>query len=88
MPTARFANPIASILLYPMIGISGVFVPLEDLPTAVQVVARLLPLSYAVSLLEGAWTGAPFASHVLDILALVTVFAVCTALSAKVFRWE
>ena len=88
VPTARFANPIASILLYPMIGISGVFVPLEDLPSAVELVARLLPLSYAVSLLEGAWTGAPITAHLWDVLALITVFAVCTTLSAKVFRWE
>ena len=53
VPTARFAHPVASIILYPMIAVSGVFVPIEELPSAVQVVARLLPLTYAVSLLEG-----------------------------------
>ena len=88
VPTARFANPIASVILYPMIAISGVFVPLEDLPAAARVVARLVPLSYAVSLLEGVWTGGAITSHLPDVLALVAVFALCTALSAKVFRWE
>ena len=57
VPTARFAQPIASIILYPMIAVSGVFVPIEELPSAVQGMARLLPLTYAVSLLEGIWTG-------------------------------
>lgn len=88
VPTARFAQPIASLILYPMIAISGVFVPIEDLPAGMQLLARLLPLSYAVSLLEGIWTGAALTTHLSDVVALVAVFAVCTALSAKVFRWE
>ena len=88
VPTARFAQPIASIILYPMIAVSGVFVPIEELPSAVQGMARLLPLTYAVSLLEGIWTGGAWSSHLGDLLALITVFVVCTALSARVFRWE
>ena len=88
VPTARFANPIASIILYPMIAISGVFVPIEELPSAAQLLARVLPLSYAVSLLESVWTGRPLISYLGDVAALTAVFAVCTALSAKVFRWE
>jgi ABC-2 type transport system permease protein len=88
VPTARFAQPLASIILYPMIAISGLFVPVEELPTAVQLAARLVPLTYAVSLLEGIWTGQAWSSHLGDIMALVLVFAVCTGLSAKVFRWE
>ena len=88
VPTARFAQPIASIILYPMIAISGLFVPVEELPAAVQAVSRVLPLTYAVSLLEGIWTGGAWSSHLGDVTALVAVFVICTALSAKVFRWE
>src|SRR6516225_7386811 len=32
VPTARFAQPIGAVLLYPMIAVSGLFVPLESLP--------------------------------------------------------
>ena len=60
-----------------MLGLCGLFVPLHA-------VARAIPLTYAVSLLEGIWKGA----HLGDVAALAAVFAVCTALSAKVFRWE
>ncbi len=88
VPTARFAQPIAGIILYPMIPLSGLFFPVEDLPSAVQVVARILPLTYAVSLLEGIWTGEAWSTHIGDVAALVAVFLICTALSAKVFRWE
>src|SRR6516225_6323130 len=46
------------------------------------------PLTYAVSLLEGILKGDAWLSLLGDIVALTVVFAVCTALSAKVFRWE
>jgi ABC-2 type transport system permease protein len=88
VPTARFAQPIGAIILYPMIGLSGLFVPVESLPPVLLAVARALPLTYAVSLLQGIWSGDAWLAHVGDIAALVAVFLVCTALSAKVFRWE
>ena len=71
-----------------MIAISGVFVPLEHLPAAAAVLGHLLPLSHAVSLMRGVLTGAALTAHLWDIAALTAVFAVCTTLSAKVFRWE
>jgi ABC-2 type transport system permease protein len=88
VPTARFAQPIGAAILYPMIGVCGLFVPVQSLPPALQVVARLLPLTYAVSLLEGILKGEAWSAHMGDVAALVVVFAICTALSAKVFRWE
>ncbi len=88
VPTARFAQPIGAAILYPMIALCGLFVPLESLPPALHAAARLLPLTYAVSLLQGIWKGEAWSAHIGDIAALVVVFAICTALSAKVFRWE
>jgi ABC-2 type transport system permease protein len=88
VPTARFAQPIGAAILYPMIGLCGLFVPIQVLPPALQAVARVLPLTYAVSLLEGIWKGEGWPAHVQDVAALVVVFTICTALSAKVFRWE
>jgi ABC-2 type transport system permease protein len=88
VPTARFAQPIGAAIMYPMMAVSGLFVPVESLPPALQVVARVLPLTYMVSLLEGIWKGDAWWAHVDDVAALVVVFIVCTALSAKVFRWE
>jgi ABC-2 type transport system permease protein len=88
VPTARFAQPIGAAILYPMIGLSGLFVPIDSLPPALQAVARVLPLTYAVSLLQGIWQGDAWSAHVGDVAALAVVFVVCTALSARVFRWE
>jgi ABC-2 type transport system permease protein len=88
VPTARFAQPIATFILYPLVAISGLFVPVSAMPPAVQTIARFAPFTYAVSLLKGAWLGEPWRWHVGDIGALALVFVICTALSARVFRWE
>src|SRR4051812_4344842 len=88
VPTARFAQPIGAAILYPMIGLCGLFVPVQSMPPALQVVAHVLPLTYAVSLLEGILKGEAWSTHMGAVAALVVMFAICTALSAKVFRWE
>ena len=88
VPTARFAQPVGGAILYPMIALSGLFFPIASLPPALRVVARVLPLTYATSLLDGIWRGEPWSAHLGDVAGLVAVFAICTALSARVFRWE
>jgi ABC-2 type transport system permease protein len=88
VPTARFAQPIGAAILYPMVGLCGLFVPIASLPPVLQIVARMLPLTYAVSLLQGIWKGEPWSKHFGDVLALLIVFTICTTLSSKVFRWE
>jgi ABC-2 type transport system permease protein len=86
--TARFAQPLAAIVFYPMIGMSGLFFPIDALSPAARLVARLMPLTYVVSLLRGILRGDSWSMHGTDVLALFVVFGVCTALSAKLFRWE
>ena len=88
VPTARFAQPIGAFIMYPMVAVSGLFVPVAALPPVLRIVARVVPLTYAVSLLEGIWKGEAWSAHMGDIAALVLVFVICTALSTKVFRWE
>lgn len=88
VPTARFAQPIGAVILYPMLGLSGIFVPIAVLPPMLHAIARVLPLTYAVFLLEGIWNGDAWPAHLGDVAALILVFAICTALSAKIFRWE
>ena len=84
--TARFAQPIASLIFYPMIALA--MVPLPALPIPLRVVARLTPLTHAASLLRGMIGGEGWLAHSGDVAALAVVFAVCTAISARVFRWE
>ncbi len=86
--TARFAQPVSAVIFYPMLGLSGLFVPVEALPSGLQWVAKLLPMTYIVSLLSGIWSGDAWSAHLGDLAALAIAGAACTALSARVFRWE
>jgi ABC-2 type transport system permease protein len=88
VPTARFAQPVGSLIFYPMLMVSGLVVPVHMLPPALQTVSAFVPLTYAVSLMRGVWTGSAWSSHVTDVAVLAGVCTVCTALSARVFRWE
>lgn len=88
VPTARFAQPIATLMLYPMLGISGLFVPVDALPPLMRSIAHVVPLTYAVSLLRGVCYGEGWLAHLTDVAVLAIMFVAFTALSAKVFRWE
>ena len=88
VPTARFAQPIATLIVYPMLSVSGLFYPIERMPPLLQMLAAVSPLTYAVSLLDGTWKGESWLAHGTDVAALVLTFVVCTAISSKVFRWE
>lgn len=88
VPTARFAQPIGAVILYPMLALSGLFVPLSVMPSALRVIARALPLTYSVSLLRGIWQGDAWSMHLGDVAALALVFLICTVVSSRVFRWE
>jgi len=88
VPTARFAQPLGAIILYPMIALSGLFVPVDSLPSQLRLLARLLPMTYAVSLLQGIWKHEAWSAHLGDIAALAVAFAIFTAVSARAFRWE
>src|SRR5260221_12472261 len=88
VPTARFAQPVGAIVFHPMIGLSGLFVPIASLPQALHAVSMSLPRGEAASLLQGIWTGDPWSAHRGDVAALLVVFIGCTAISAREFRWE
>jgi ABC-2 type transport system permease protein len=86
--TARFAQPLGSILLYSLLSISGLFFPIRYLPGFWRGLALASPLTHAVDLLRALWTGAGWASAWVAVLVLLANLVLCTLLSAKVFRWE
>lgn len=88
VPTARFAQPISTAILYPMVLFSGLFFPLDRLPRVVQAAAFALPTTHAVALMQGVWDGSGWRAHSLNVVALVVLFGLFVGLSTKVFRWE
>ncbi len=88
VPNARFAPPITAACLYPLLGVSGVFTPIDSFPLGLKVIAYASPLTHAVSLTTGMWEGDRWANYVPELFALAMAFTICMALSTRIFRWE
>jgi ABC-2 type transport system permease protein len=88
MPTARTAQIVAMVLMYPMLILSGAAWPRELMPAAIQKVSAFVPLTYVVNLLRGLWTGQPWGKHLLDVGVLAGMLLLGVIVSAKTFRWE
>ena len=45
-------------------------------------------VAFTLALLLSTWQGDPWSTHLGDVAALVVVFAVCTMIASRVFRWD
>jgi ABC-2 type transport system permease protein len=88
MPTARTAQIVGMVILYPMLFLSGAGFPRELLPEAIRKVSVFLPLTYVVDLLRGLWIGEAWSAHLTEVGVLVGVLILGVVISAKTFRWE
>ena len=89
MPTARSAQIVGMVLLYPMVVLSGAAgFPREVLPAATQKVSEFLPLTYVVNLLNGLWNGEAWSLHTTDVIVLAAILVAGVLISIKTFRWE
>ena len=88
LPTARTAQVVAMVLLYPMLILSGAAWPRELMPNTVQTISAFLPLTYVVNLLRGFWMGEAWGQHWLDVGVLIGILLLGLAISVKTFRWE
>jgi ABC-2 type transport system permease protein len=88
MPTARTAQIVAMVLLYPMLILSGAAWPRELMPETVQKISAFLPLTYVVNLLGGLWIGDGWGLHLLDAGVLAGMLLLGILISVKTFRWE
>jgi ABC-2 type transport system permease protein len=88
MPTARNAQIVAMVLLYPMLILSGAAWPRELMPATVEKLSAFLLLTYVVNLLRGLWIGEAWGNHITDIILLAAMLVARVLISVKLFRWE
>jgi ABC-2 type transport system permease protein len=88
LPTARTAQLVAMVLLYPMLIFSGAAWPRELMPAAVQKISAFVPLTYVVNLLSGLWNGQSWGDQLLNVGVLVGMLVVGIIVSVRIFRWE
>lgn len=91
MPTSS-ATAVGSIMMpstlvrWPLLFISGVFVPLTEMAPAAQMAAYLSPLTYAQDLMNHAVLGDGYLNRWLDLALLVVLLATFLLLAAWMHR--
>jgi len=85
----RSAPPIANLLFFPMMFVSGAAVPFLILPPFLQAAGRLLPATWLVEALQGVLVrGEGLAALAAPIGILVLTGVTGAAMNALLFRWE
>jgi ABC-2 type transport system permease protein len=80
------ANMVMMTLMFPMMFLSGVFFPIQQMPWYMQDVAQLLPLTYATTALRKVMVlGAGISAVWPDVLILLLVGVVLLAISVPLF---
>jgi ABC-2 type transport system permease protein len=83
------AAPIANIVSFPMLLLSGVFFPSTGFPTWLRAITDRLPLTYLVDALRSiANQGTPITQLGGDVLGLTIWGIVMFFVAVKVFSWE
>lgn len=87
-PNMKIASAAASLLYFPMLIFSGATLPYEVMPTALQRVAEVLPLTQGIKLLKAASLGLPIDSVLVPVIVMVAIAVACIAISVRFFKWE
>ena len=81
--------PVAQVVTFPMMFISGVFFPIEFMPDWLRPVINVLPLTHLAEatrqLMIGGAATLPIGVAVAGMAAYLVVFV---ALAVRLFRWE
>jgi len=85
-PSYDFFMFYQTLLLTPMLLLSGVFFPVTQLPAAAQKITLILPLAHAVALIRPAMLGRPIDHAALHLLVLGAYVVVPFAIASVLFR--
>jgi ABC-2 type transport system permease protein len=81
------AMTIMMTLTFPMIFLSGVFFPIEQMPAFMQIISRILPLTYAIEALRKVIIlGAGISSLIKELTILLTFGVITLAIAVPVFK--
>ena len=87
-PNTKIAGIIASILYFPMLIFSGATLPYEIMPTTLQKVADVLPLTQGIKILKAATLNTAIENIIPSIIVMIFIALVCIWISLKFFKWE
>lgn len=87
-PNSQTASVIASLLYFPMLIFSGATLPYEVMPSALQKIADILPLTQGIKILKAASLGLPIENIFVPLIVMAVLAVICIGVSFRFFRWE
>ena len=87
-PNSQTASVIASLLYFPMLIFSGATLPYEEMPSALQKIADILPLTQGIKILKAASLGLPIENIFVPLIVMAVLAVICIGVSFRFFRWE
>ncbi|MBG0826925.1 ABC transporter permease [Planomonospora sp. ID67723] len=85
-PTAKSAPGIGSVLMFPLLFISGMWIPRELMADVLRRIGDFLPMAPFAQAVRDTWAGNP--PQLLHLVVMAATLAVTGTLAAKLFRWQ
>jgi ABC-2 type transport system permease protein len=80
---------LSQLINFPMMFLSGLFFPVDVMPTWIRPVINAMPLTYLADGLRQIMVGAiPLHSLQVDLIVLAAWLVICSVLAVRFFRWE
>lgn len=87
--TEEGAIPIINVITFPMMFLSGTFFEINNMPSFIEPIVKVLPLTYLSDALRQIMVdGSPLHSMTTDIVVMISWTVVCLAFTIPFFRWD
>lgn len=85
---SKSAGVIASVLYFPMLIFSGATLPYEVMPTIMQKIVSVFPLTQGIELMKATILGLPAENGRFAVVVMLAVTVICTGIAVRFFKWE
>lgn len=85
---SKSASVIACILYFPMLIFSGATLPFEVMPTAMQKIVSVFPLTQGIQLMKSTFLSLPIENAWVPVAVMSAVTIICTGIAVRFFKWE
>lgn len=85
---SKSAGVIASVLYFPMLIFSGATLPYEVMPTIMQKIVSVFPLTQGIELMKAAFLGLTAENGRFAVVVMLAVTVICTGIAVRFFKWE
>jgi ABC-2 type transport system permease protein len=87
-PNVKTANLLCCVLYFPMLIFSGATLPYEVMPSGLQRISDVMPLTQGIKLLKSASLGQPADGGLLPLIVMAVITVICVVISLRFFKWE